>query len=426
MTFFEYVKMAFTSMKMSKMRSFLTMLGIIIGISSVITITSIGNTIHNIVTGSVYGMGLNQIFVAVTPKAMSTNTEPSENDKFSMEMINGLLDKYPEDFDLAECEYLNSLECVNMDNESYIADTYGIYPGHLKSNMKKILKGRNITLRDINEQKYVAVVSEAFERQYCQNESIIGETITLNGFYNFKVTVVGVYNDKANLKSIESGSEVLTELYIPYSVMQKLEGKPESNRQYINIRFNPNKDPKEMYRNAVDYFKAFYKNNPNFTIWSINSADDMKDITLAIDIIAIAFALIAGISLIVGGVGVMNIMLVSVVERTSEIGIRKALGAKTASIKRQFVTEAIIICSTGGIIGIITGLLGSYFLGFIARILLNTFAPDIAMSINISVSPSISAIIISVLCSILIGVIFGSSPAKRAARMNPIDALRFE
>ena len=428
MTFLECIKMAFTSMKMNKMRSFLTMLGIIIGISSVITISSIGNTIKKTVNSSIYGMGLNDIYLRVVSRDDVSSSEAtlSENDKISDEMIQGLLDKYPGDYDLRDEEYLYTLECIDSENEANVLDTYGVYPGYLKSYMKQIMKGRNLTYRDVKEQRNVAVVSEAFEKQYCPDESIIGKTISLNGLYNFKVTVVGVYNDKTNLKSLENGELISTELLIPYSLALKLKGLSNNNTQYTYIQFNPQNDPDKMYQQVTDYFEGLYKNNQNFTIWSYNVFDDMKYITIAIDIIAIAFALIAGISLIVGGVGVMNIMLVSVVERTSEIGIRKALGAKTASIKRQFVTEAIIICSTGGIIGIITGLLGSYFLGFIARILLNTFAPDIAMSINISVSPSISAIIISVLCSILIGVIFGSSPAKRAARMNPIDALRFE
>jgi putative ABC transport system permease protein len=122
----------------------------------------------------------------------------------------------------------------------------------------------------------------------------------------------------------------------------------------------------------------------------------------------------------------MNIMLVSVVERTSEIGIRKALGAKTSDIKKQFITEAVIICSTGGIIGIILGLVESYLLGYIAKIVLNQVAADVADYIHITVNPSIAAIIISVVVAVLTGVIFGSSPAKRAAKMNPIDALRFE
>ena len=122
----------------------------------------------------------------------------------------------------------------------------------------------------------------------------------------------------------------------------------------------------------------------------------------------------------------MNIMLVSVVERTSEIGIRKALGAKSSAIKRQFVMEAIIICLIGGIIGIFLGLGASYLLGEIAKTIVNGMDPDVADTISIVTSPSIPAIIISVIVSILTGVIFGSSPAKRAAKMNPIDALRFE
>lgn len=428
MTFFECIKMAFSSMKMNKMRSFLTMLGIIIGISSVITISSIGSTIKKTVSSSLYGMGLNDIYITVVSRTedLFTGATPSESDKISDEMIQGLLDKYPGDYDLRDQEYLYTLECIDNENEENALDTFGVYPGYLKSYMKQIIKGRNLTYRDIKEQRNVAVVSEAFEKQYCPDESIIGKTISLNGLYNFKVTVVGVYNDKTNLKSLENGEFISTELLIPYSLALKLKGVSNLKSRYVYIQFNPQNDPNEMYQQAVDYFEGLYKNNQNFTIWSYNMFDDMKYITVAIDIIAIAFALIAAISLVVGGVGVMNIMLVSVVERTSEIGIRKALGAKTRSIKRQFVTEAILICSTGGLLGIIFGLGGSYLLGYIANIALNTFAPDVAMAITISVSPSILAIIVSVICSILIGVIFGSSPAKRAAKMNPIDALRFE
>lgn len=428
MTFFECIKIAFSSMRMNKMRSFLTMLGIIIGISSVITISSIGSTIKKTVSSSIIGTGLNIIDVSVTRRDWGTPNPPkaTDNDKISDEMLYGLLEKYPGDYQLIDSEYLNVLESISENNDSNGISVYGIHSGYTSYNMITILKGRNITHRDVEEQRNVALVSEVFEKQYCGNESILGKTISVNGLYNFKVTVVGVYKDRKTMSSYENGEIVYSDFYIPYSLALKMKGISDNKAGYASIQFDSTKDSDKMHEQVKEYFDKIYQNNPNFIASTYNYLDSMEFITIVIDVIAIAFALIAAISLIVGGVGVMNIMLVSVVERTSEIGIRKALGAKTSSIKRQFVTEAIIICSTGGVIGIAVGLGGSYLLGYVAKVLLNTFAADVADYIHIIVNPSILAIIISVLCSILIGVIFGSSPAKRAAKMNPIDALRFE
>lgn len=428
MTFFECIKMAFSSMRMNKMRSFLTMLGIIIGISSVITISSIGSTIKKTVSSSIIGLGMNIIEVQVIYRDWSNYDKITltDDDKISDEMLYGLIEKYPGDYKLISSEYLDVLESINADNESNGVNVTGINPGYLSYTMTSILKGRNITERDIKEQRSVAVVSEVFEKQYCKNESIIGKTISLNGMHNFKVTVVGVYKDRTNMKSYQNGEIIYTDLYIPYSLSMKLKGIPENKTRYETIQFNSENDPQKMHDQVKEYFDNIYQNNPNFFVTTYNYLDDMKYITIVIDVIAIAFALIAAISLIVGGVGVMNIMLVSVVERTSEIGIRKALGAKTSSIKRQFVTESVIICLIGGTIGIISGLVSTYALGFIAKYMLNTLAADVAESITLETTPSMLAIIISVICSILIGIIFGSSPAKRAAKMNPIDALRFE
>lgn len=428
MTFFECIKMAFSSMRMNKMRSFLTMLGIIIGISSVITISSIGSTIKKTVSSSIIGLGMNIIEVQVIYRDWNNydKIKITDDDKISDEMLYGLIEKYPGDYKLISSEYLDVLESINADNESNGVNVTGINPGYLSYTMTSILKGRNITERDIKEQRSVAVVSEVFEKQYCKNESIIGKTISLNGMHNFKVTVVGVYKDRTNMKSYQNGEIIYTDLYIPYSLSMKLKGIPENKTRFEDIQFNSENDPQKMHDQVKEYFDSIYQNNPNFFVTTYNYLDGMKYITIVIDVIAIAFALIAAISLIVGGVGVMNIMLVSVVERTSEIGIRKALGAKTSSIKRQFVTESVIICLIGGTIGIISGLVSTYALGFIAKYMLNTLAADVAESITLETTPSILAIIISVICSVLIGVIFGSSPAKRAAKMNPIDALRFE
>ena len=152
----------------------------------------------------------------------------------------------------------------------------------------------------------------------------------------------------------------------------------------------------------------------------------MSVMSTAINIVTVIISVIAALSLIVGGVGVMNIMLVSVTERTREIGIRKALGAKKKTIKGQFVTEAIIICLIGGIIGILVGLLNGELVAIIANKIVAS-QPDYADLLgNVKVSPPVGGIIISLIFSTLTGVFFGLYPASKAAKMNPIDALRYD
>ena len=152
----------------------------------------------------------------------------------------------------------------------------------------------------------------------------------------------------------------------------------------------------------------------------------MDMIDTVINVITIAISFIAAISLVVGGVGVMNIMLVSITERTKEIGIRKALGAKNRDIRQQFLMESVVLCLIGGIIGILLGILFGFLLGRIAMMFINSYYAEYSSYIVMSVRPSGPAILLSVGFSMLIGIFFGSYPAKKAARMEVIDALRYE
>lgn len=431
MTFFECIKMAFASMKMNKMRSFLTMLGIIIGISSVITISTIGKSLEKTVGGVMNSLGLNiiEIYVNYREYDKYNHVEFTKDDAITFEMLTDFMDKNPDRIELSEFEAYATGKVFNEKNNGIDTEVTGIYPGFLKVINKNIIKGRNISYRDNAEVKSTAIVSEVFEKQYCGDDSIIGKTINVscNGQTGVVATVVGVYKDRKNLQKYENGfTDVSTNIYIPYQTVNKLKGNHEYLTSWIEVRYNPDCDPYETEAMLKKHFDKIYENNENFAAYTYNYADDAKIITVAIKLLSIAFSVIAAISLIVGGVGVMNIMLVSVVERTSEIGIRKALGAKNSAIKRQFITEAVIICVTGGIIGILFGLGGSYAIGEAAKAFANSMAENITETLTITIQPSLTAIVISVVCSVLIGMIFGSSPAKRAAKMNPIDALRYE
>ena len=175
-----------------------------------------------------------------------------------------------------------------------------------------------------------------------------------------------------------------------------------------------------------EYLNEFYKDNKNFHITTFNMSSSLAVIDTVLNVITVAISGIAAISLIVGGVGVMNIMLVSITERTREIGVRMALGAKRKTIRTQFVIEAIVLCLIGGVIGIILGLLGGMALGSVAANVITSSYAEYSDYIVISVHPSATAIILSVVFSMLTGVFFGFYPANKASKMEVIDALRYE
>ena len=174
------------------------------------------------------------------------------------------------------------------------------------------------------------------------------------------------------------------------------------------------------------FFDAKYAQNPDYNVSVYNMASDLGMINTVINVITVAVSGIAAISLIVGGVGVMNIMLVSITERTREIGIRMALGAKRSTIRMQFVIEAIVLCIIGGLIGIALGILNGFLLGKAAEFLIQNMYSEYSSYIIMSVHPSVKAILLSLFFSMLTGVFFGYYPANKASKMEVIDALRYE
>ena len=205
-------------------------------------------------------------------------------------------------------------------------------------------------------------------------------------------------------------ADITTDLFIPIQTEWKLTGTIEGY-YYINVMTKQGTDSRALAQDFQDYFNRFYTRNQDFQIMAISLDSVIDQYASMMGTVQVAIAVIAAISLLVGGIGVMNIMLVSVTERTREIGTRKALGAKNSAIRMQFIVESVIICLIGGIIGIIFGMLlgyaGASLLGFPAH-------------------PSVDAILIAVCFSMAIGVFFGYYPANKAAKLDPIEALRYE
>ncbi len=429
MLFFENLLLAFTSLLTNKMRSLLTMLGIIIGIGAVIAIVTVGNSLTNSITSEMSDMGANNVMVGIQQREDEEESDesgvryegryvskmPDDDDYITSDMIKELCEKFPDEIEgvsvsssLGETKYENGRNYANIVIE-------GVNPGYFKAENVKIIAGNELSAQAYEGGKSVCIVSDRFVNNMFggDTDKAIGHTVEIemsgitHKYYVF--TIVGVYEYEAQQFEMTSARDTQTTVYIP--LKNALAKNHKKGFYSFTLITKPGIDSDEFATKVKNFMNRYYHNNKDFTIMTFSLASMVSAMTSMLGTVSTAISIVAAISLLVGGIGVMNIMLVSISERTREIGTRKALGATNGSIRVQFIMEAIVLCLVGGILGIIVGIIGG---------------AAGAKALGYAASPSPASIVGALLFSMVVGVFFGFYPANKAAKMNPIDALRYE
>ena len=403
----EYIKMALENIRANKGRSILTMLGIIIGISSVIMIISIGNGFQDQINDQLNSMAGGQVAVYVSDDGKGEEYYITEDDMDAIrEKINnvrGVVDNWNFSGTVLSPKgnYDAMITAGNWDLEKY--------------NQAAVVRGKYFTKEDFYNSSKVCVISQNDAVRLFGTDDVVGMTLELTiSNVTQEVTIVGITESKESENSMVSMGYMADTVSVsmPTTVLEEGYGYDLGNGSYsVIILCQSSEDSKQVLTDSLRLLEARHQCQGQGVYMTQNAADEIDQINDILGMITAFIVLVAAISLLVGGIGVMNIMLVSVTERTREIGIRKALGARTGSILLQFLSESAIITLLGGLIGIILGLLGAY--GICSLPMLG-FAPGVR----------ITTILIATVFSSGVGIFFGIYPARKAAKMHPIDALR--
>lgn len=388
MSILQSLKMAWRSIRGNKMRSFLTMLGIIIGVASVIVLVSIGQGSSSQVTSQISSLGTNLITVNITGSDIALSNE-------DVDMIGE--NRFVDSTAPAVTGRIN----VKYGTNSSQIQVTGTNAAYLDVRGMELNNGRFISDIDVENRNKVVVLGSGTAEDLFGFSDPVGESIKVEGT-SYKV--IGVLTEQGSSVGT-SGDDVVV---MPLSTVQRLLKSTDIQSLYVNAT---NEDMLDIAMAQIENTLGIIFPNDTDSYSVTNQQDLLETATEVSSTLTTMLAGIAGISLLVGGIGIMNIMLVSVTERTKEIGIRKAIGAKRKDILLQFLIEAVVLSAFGGLIGIASGV-------GIAKLVQSFSSLTIALSNNV--------MLYSFAFSVVVGVVFGVFPANKASKLHPIQALRYE
>ena len=390
------LKMALRSISSNKLRAILTMLGIIIGVMALVVLVSLVNGATSSVTDAVSGLGTSMLTVSISDDKGLPLDLDTVNSWMDMEEI-GLV-----------APYISSSVTAAGEEESGSVTVYGTTPAFYAVQGMQMAMGRFLKTSDVENHTYVCVINETAATELIGYVDCVDQAISLDGV---EYTIVGVLSDnEESLTSMMSSGSLA--VYLPYTTLLRLSDSlsGEVTSFYVSAPENGNMESVEEAMTEI-LMERFEDDDEAFTISSQSVLEDtMSSIT---SVLTILLGGIAAISLVVGGIGIMNIMLVTVTERTREIGIRKAIGASRGTILSQFLMEAVVLCMMGCCLGI-----------FLSWAILQTVT-TVVSSLDMTFSLDGGVVLIAVAFCFVIGVVFGLYPANKAAKMKPIDALHY-